>query len=117
MTQSLHGHASALQYYYMGFYIHTCPKMRYKASYKPSFLLCPEVYTWHPVSECKTRLDRSKYCRFNDDPSAKDKDGEIVLNEVRTKFIKDIYITEHWQNNFLHERVHSTHVRFEVSHP
>ncbi|PNF20433.1 Arginyl-tRNA--protein transferase 1 [Cryptotermes secundus] len=82
LTQSLHGHASALQYYYMGFYIHTCPKMRYKASYKPSFLLCPEAYTWHPVSECKTRLDRSKYCRFNDDPSAKDRDGEIVLNEV-----------------------------------
>jgi hypothetical protein len=71
--------------------------MQYKASYKPSFLLCPEVYTLHPVSECKTRLDRSKYCRFNDDPSAKDKDGEIVLNEVRTKIIQDIYITEHWQ--------------------
>jgi arginine-tRNA-protein transferase len=61
--------------------------MRYKASYKPSFLLCPEVYTWHPINECKTRLDRSKYCRFNDDMSAKDKDGEIVLNEVRLKLI------------------------------
>ena len=82
MTRSLRGHASALQYYYMGFYIHTCPKMRYKASYNPSFLLCPEVYTWHPVGECKARLDRSRYCRFNDDPSAKDKDGDVVLNEV-----------------------------------
>lgn len=82
LTRSLHGHASALQYYYMGFYIHTCPKMRYKASYNPSFLLCPEVYTWHPVGECKARLDCSRYCRFNDDPPAKDKDGDVALNEV-----------------------------------
>jgi hypothetical protein len=71
--------------------------MRYKASYQPSFLLCPEVHTWHSISECKTRLDRSKYCRFNDDPSAKDKDGEIVLNEVRIHFVKDMYVTEHWK--------------------
>jgi hypothetical protein len=26
----------------MGFYIHTCPKMRYKSEYRPSELLCPE---------------------------------------------------------------------------
>lgn len=25
-----------LQYYYMGYYIHSCPKMRYKADYSPS---------------------------------------------------------------------------------
>ncbi|KAJ4439160.1 hypothetical protein ANN_15117 [Periplaneta americana] len=82
LTRSLHGHSSVLQYYYMGFYIHTCPKMRYKASYSPSFLLCPEVYTWHPVNECKIRLDQNKYCRFNDDPNARDKDGDVVLNDV-----------------------------------
>ena len=82
MTRSLHGHASALQYYYMGFYIHTRPKMRYKSSYNPSFLLCPEVYTWLPFGECKARLDSSRYCHFNDDPSTTDKDGDVVLNEV-----------------------------------
>ncbi len=27
----------------MGFYIHTCSKMRYKAAYQPSDLLCPET--------------------------------------------------------------------------
>lgn len=31
-----------LYYYYMGFYIHSCPKMRYKSQYHPSFLLCPK---------------------------------------------------------------------------
>ncbi|KAJ3309218.1 Arginyl-tRNA--protein transferase 1, partial [Gonapodya sp. JEL0774] len=30
-----------LRYYYMGFYIHSCAKMRYKAQYKPSDLLDP----------------------------------------------------------------------------
>jgi len=89
LTRSLHGHASALQYYYMGFYIHTCPKMRYKASYNPSFLLCPEVYTWHPVDECKARLDRRSYCRFNDDLSATDKDGDVVLNEALVQMQRD----------------------------
>ncbi|GFH26334.1 arginyl-tRNA--protein transferase 1, partial [Haematococcus lacustris] len=33
----------SLQYYYMGYYIHTCPRMRYKADYQPADLLCPET--------------------------------------------------------------------------
>ncbi|KAH6583080.1 hypothetical protein BASA61_008191 [Batrachochytrium salamandrivorans] len=35
-----------LDYYYMGYYIHSCVKMRYKASYKPSEIMCPEIYRW-----------------------------------------------------------------------
>ncbi|GFH25182.1 arginyl-tRNA--protein transferase 1 [Haematococcus lacustris] len=31
------------EYYYMGYYIHTCPRMRYKADYQPADLLCPET--------------------------------------------------------------------------
>lgn len=34
-------HCPSLQYYYLGYYIHSCSKMRYKASYNPSELLCP----------------------------------------------------------------------------
>ena len=56
--------------------------MRYKASYNTSFLLCPEVYMWQPVDECKAHLDRKSYCRFSDYPSATDKDSDVVLNEV-----------------------------------
>jgi arginyl-tRNA--protein-N-Asp/Glu arginylyltransferase len=29
-TQQLHQHAPSLQWYYMGYYIHTCQKMKYK---------------------------------------------------------------------------------------
>ncbi|KAI4188857.1 MAG: hypothetical protein L6R41_001878 [Letrouitia leprolyta] len=34
------------RFYYMGFYIHSCIKMRYKNQYQPSYLLDPETYTW-----------------------------------------------------------------------
>lgn len=34
----------SLQYYYLGYYIHSCNKMRYKAAYCPSELLCPLRY-------------------------------------------------------------------------
>lgn len=33
----------ALHYYYMGFYVHSCHKMRYKADYGPADLLCHET--------------------------------------------------------------------------
>lgn len=37
-------HCPTLQYYYLGYYIHSCSKMRYKAAYRPSELLCPLRY-------------------------------------------------------------------------
>ena len=49
----------ALHYYYMGFYIHSCHKMRYKADYHPSDLLCPERLTWVPFEHVKAALDVS----------------------------------------------------------
>lgn len=46
-----------LKYYYMGYYIHSCAKMRYKAKFAPSDLLCPVRCTWHPLAECVAALD------------------------------------------------------------
>lgn len=84
--RSLHHSAPALRYYYMGFYIHSCPKMRYKGAYSPSFLLCPEVYTWHPIESCLPLLERSKYSRLNEDPQAKDANLPENLNGVSILF-------------------------------
>ncbi|XP_053165029.1 arginyl-tRNA--protein transferase 1 isoform X3 [Hemicordylus capensis] len=69
-TRQLHEKASDLTYYYMGFYIHSCPKMRYKGQYRPSDLLCPETYVWAPIEQCLSSLENSKYCRFNQDLKA-----------------------------------------------
>ncbi|XP_004751853.1 arginyl-tRNA--protein transferase 1 isoform X3 [Mustela nigripes] len=71
-TRQLHQKTSQLSYYYMGFYIHSCPKMKYKGQYRPSDLLCPETYVWVPIEQCLSLLENSKYCRFNQDPEAVD---------------------------------------------
>ncbi|KAF8607924.1 hypothetical protein BDV93DRAFT_519911 [Ceratobasidium sp. AG-I] len=58
---------------YMGFYIHSCPKMKYKGEYEPSYLLDPESYTWHPFKTCTALLDKANYATFNDSKVDQDK--------------------------------------------
>ncbi|XP_066456963.1 arginyl-tRNA--protein transferase 1 isoform X7 [Eleutherodactylus coqui] len=82
-TRELQKKAADLCYYYMGFYIHTCPKMRYKGQYKPSQLLCPESYSWVPIEKCLPLLESSKYSRFNGNPKEGDKDYLTELSRVR----------------------------------
>ncbi|KAG8914626.1 Arginyl-tRNA--protein transferase 1 [Tulasnella sp. 408] len=57
--------APGMGYLYMGFYIHTCQKMRYKAQYAPSFLLDPEAYTWCPTEKALPLLDKHLYVPFS----------------------------------------------------
>ena len=55
-------------YYYMGFYIHGCQKMRYKAEYNPSEILCPVTHRWVKVNDAdvRRRLDAGE-TRLTDD--------------------------------------------------
>jgi len=69
-----------LYYYYMGFYIHSCPKMRYKSQYHPSYLLCPETYLWFDVTKSASKLDKSKYSRLSED---------ISIENANTKPLSD----------------------------
>ncbi|XP_036334221.1 arginyl-tRNA--protein transferase 1 isoform X3 [Rhagoletis pomonella] len=64
LVQQLAKKVPALKYYYMGFYIHSCPKMRYK--------------------EIRAKLDQHKYRRFNPNENAKDADEfqDSDLNNV-----------------------------------
>ncbi|XP_068255396.1 arginyl-tRNA--protein transferase 1 isoform X2 [Nyctibius grandis] len=82
-TRQLHEKAPDLCFYYMGFYIHSCPKMRYKGQYRPSDLLCPETYVWTPIEQCLPLLEHSKYCRFNQDVKAVDEGRIKELGRVR----------------------------------
>ncbi|PIN09689.1 Arginyl-tRNA-protein transferase [Handroanthus impetiginosus] len=59
-------HCPSLQYYYLGYYIHSCSKMRYKAAYRPSELLCPLRYQWVRYDIAKPLLDRRKYVVLSD---------------------------------------------------
>ena len=69
LVKELNKKSPSLKWYYMGYYIHSCPKMRYKGRYSPSYLLCPEAYSWHPIEHCLPKLDLSRYCRFSDENS------------------------------------------------
>ncbi|XP_058666467.1 arginyl-tRNA--protein transferase 1 isoform X4 [Ammospiza caudacuta] len=82
-TRQLCVKAPDLCFYYMGFYIHSCPKMRYKGQYRPSDLLCPETYVWTPIEQCLPLLERSKYSRFNQDGKAVDEGRLKELGRVR----------------------------------
>ncbi|XP_050027670.2 arginyl-tRNA--protein transferase 1 isoform X4 [Dermacentor andersoni] len=81
-ARELHKMCPSIKDYCMGFYIHTCPKMRYKGNFSPSRLLCPETYTWHPIEKCKPLLDANKYCRFEQDPNKGDENAVQDLDEV-----------------------------------
>ena len=74
MVRKMYLHNQTFQYYCMGFYVHSCQKMRYKGEYYPSYLLCPESYHYIPIESCKPKLDVSKYARLNDTPT----DPEVV---------------------------------------
>lgn len=62
-----------LKNYYLGFYIPTCPKMRYKANVKPSYLLCPEAFTWHLLDDnLNKEMDAVRYRKINSAENDKD---------------------------------------------
>ncbi|KAI0352829.1 hypothetical protein OH77DRAFT_1427947 [Trametes cingulata] len=53
-----------MKYLYMGYYIHPCPKMRYKGDYSPSYLADPEEHTWFPLDKCRPLLEEYHYACF-----------------------------------------------------
>lgn len=57
------------RYYYMGYYIHTCPKMKYKATYSPSYLLNPGTNKWIPIENFTSLWNTGapKYISFGDE--------------------------------------------------
>lgn len=70
------------QFYYMGYYIHECPKMRYKGDYRPSYVLCSDTYTWHPLESAVEKMER-RQSRFAgpEVPNPKDEE-EIDLGKI-----------------------------------
>nr|CAG4648657.1 EOG090X06AF [Polyphemus pediculus] len=86
LVRHLHETCPSISWYYLGFYIHSCPKMNYKAQYKPSYLLCPESYSWQPIQTCLAQIEKSKYSRLDDSGLLRDEDGDIQLSQVGVLF-------------------------------
>ena len=97
LTRELSKKCLQLSNYYLGFYIPTCPKMRYKKNIKPSFLLCPEVFTWHPLDDkLNDEIDAVTYKRINETGEDSDKVTNQDLKSVlviaeRTVYKYDTY--------------------------
>ena len=73
------------QYYYMGYYIHSCTKMRYKGDYKPQHVLDPESYKWDPLdSELKNLLDQKAYVSLSRERARKDSMASTEKNDNHT---------------------------------
>jgi arginine-tRNA-protein transferase len=62
-----------------------------QGNYRPSFLLCPETYTFQPIASCLPKLDHSKYSRFCDDLKVTDVVGNFKLDQVLIMFKDKIY--------------------------
>lgn len=85
LVRDLSKSCQELTNYYLGFYIPTCPKMRYKANVKPSFLLCPEVFTWHPLdAKLSNEIDAVPYKRINMD---KEDDEKVTADDLRNVLV------------------------------
>lgn len=64
----------------MGFYIHSCVKMRYKGEFHPQYVLDPERYTWDLLDgTLKHLMDSQKYVCVSRDY---DMDGKPRLKEA-----------------------------------
>ncbi|CAJ1957967.1 unnamed protein product [Cylindrotheca closterium] len=71
-------------YYYLGYYIESCQKMRYKGEYKPSQLLCPKYYQWKDVEIAlpKLRETTRHVCAFGDEDDQQQQQT-IAQNDIR----------------------------------
>ncbi|KAM5439406.1 Arginyl-tRNA--protein transferase 1 [Microsporum ferrugineum] len=73
------------QHYYMGYYIHSCPKMRYKGTFRPQYLQDPESYEWEPLDEVfAPKLDKRRYVS----PS---RDREAASTAADAPDVPDVY--------------------------
>lgn len=67
-------HICGIEYYYLGYYIPTITKMKYKSQYKPSELLCEKTRDWVPIDTClplfKKAIDAGSTGLVDIDPSS-----------------------------------------------
>ncbi|KAH7146481.1 arginine-tRNA-protein transferase [Dactylonectria macrodidyma] len=73
-------------WWYPGFYIHSCPKMRYKIDYSPQFVLDPVSLNWDPLDrEVLDLLDKKAFVSMFEErqatsTSASHGSGDSVLD-------------------------------------
>jgi arginyl-tRNA--protein-N-Asp/Glu arginylyltransferase len=56
-VQQMQQFCPSMRYYLLGFYLHSCPRMQYKADFAPSDLLCPKTHCWVPIDRVQSALE------------------------------------------------------------
>ncbi|KAF1851678.1 arginine-tRNA-protein transferase 1 [Cucurbitaria berberidis CBS 394.84] len=75
------------EYYYMGYYIHSCTKMKYKGDYKTQHVLDPETHEWNPLDdELRGLLDRQAYVSLSRERRKKaEKEVSVTIDDRDAK--------------------------------
>ncbi|KAG8739466.1 Arginyl-tRNA--protein transferase 1 [Ceratobasidium sp. 414] len=105
---------------YMGFYIHSCPKMKYKGEYEPSYLLDPESYTWHPLKAWAPLLDENKYATLNEAKVDQDKLSYEDMEQMQavasvsggTIKVAPLSTRPLWNNSYARKQIEDTIMTF-----
>ncbi|SHO78764.1 Hypothetical protein MSYG_3112 [Malassezia sympodialis ATCC 42132] len=56
---------TTIRWYYLGFYIYSCPKMRYKGEFRPCDLLDTSDNSWHALDHVLPRLRAGQRAYFD----------------------------------------------------
>lgn len=70
------------RWWYPGYYIHSCPKMRYKIDYSPQYVLDPETLTWDRLDKAALEVfDKKHYVSLSRERRglAADEEGNDAL--------------------------------------
>jgi arginine-tRNA-protein transferase len=83
--------SSHIKYYCMGFYCHTCPKMKYKSQYSPSQLLCPVTYNWVDLDLVTHILEENKTTQLSNENKLEEVDLKDADIKEILSFLQLIY--------------------------
>lgn len=71
--------SSSIDYYFMGFYVQTCQKMKYKAEYAPSQLLCPVTYSYtYLTNKVIDLIDKTKGSKLIENEKEEAIENEMI---------------------------------------
>ncbi|KAF8592679.1 hypothetical protein K439DRAFT_1504475 [Ramaria rubella] len=114
LTREIHDAGVPLmRFLYMGFYVFSCSKMRYKGDFAPSYLLDPEEYSWFLLEKCKSTLEKHRYACFSrpensldDDPGPEEGEPRVhsilislktYMDQLRTSLLMYSRILTSWR--------------------
>ncbi|KAG6009794.1 hypothetical protein E4U21_001224 [Claviceps maximensis] len=87
---ALHEIALAIEgghrWWYSGYYIHNCPKMKYKVNYSPQFILDPKTLCWYPFdSTVLGLLDQTPFVSLSTEKDGAGTSGQDSTGDGNTE--------------------------------